>query len=395
MELLMNHSLKHRTTDNHQFSVPLSSKLDINPSIPKAGWRSDAWIVELAKQLLRGDGLIKINRKSKRDEHLWFPGTDHLDLARVSFSRWLDTQEIELLDSLTSILTVELHGLCIRLKNEEALRQSFGLLKKEDSFRTQTIALLQQQGFSDSDLLDLSSCLTGSALSPKSVALGIKQLRDGTFTSRRAASAQCFCGDSKFLDGRDILLEKLGQSHLKSSPLLINVKLPTTLNDVLFIENLDTFSLFCEQDRFEISGTALVYSKGFAASAQRLTQASGRRLFTMGDGDSKIHEAFESFLNGDLALPAFLFGDLDWAGLSIYECLKKNFPGLELWEEGYVVLERVLKMGGGHTAIEAKKEGQNHLEVHLLTNSRAIELAALLAFKNRFVDQETFSFAAH
>lgn len=351
------------------------------------GWRADPWIRALAKSLLaKPSSPARVAPASRRDGALWEQGGERVAEARHFLSIWALTGEVDV-DFLSETPARPLRGASILLRDEDALRAAFFMPRREESFRQKTIAALISDGMEPESIAGLEACLLGAALSPAAVASGLRKLRGGSFPSKRSASAQCFAGDSKFLDGREMLLARAGQSKLRPSPLLVNAWLPSSLKSALFVENLDTFSLLCGRDDFERDGMAVVYAKGFAASAERMLDPKGRIAFVSGAAGQA--QALEGLLNGE-PLPSYFFGDLDWAGLSIFEALKKNFPRLEMWAEGCACLIAELNAGGGHLPSEAKKMGQTPISPALLTDPLAVEMALLIARTGRFLDQEFF-----
>lgn len=84
----------------------------------------------------------------------------------------------------------------------------------------------------------------------------------------RALSAKCFWADSKFLDAREDLVRRLlpnADMHLITRPLLIHIAMATTTQQVLFVENQDTFLqlLSLQHCGSLCSNTTLVNSAGF------------------------------------------------------------------------------------------------------------------------------------
>ena len=155
---------------------------------------------------------------------------------------------------------------------------------------------------------------------------------------------------------------------------------------LLFIENKDTFDMLSRtadfRDRF-----AIVYLSGFMGTASRLRTNEGATLFF---SDSSTETGMQ-WVNGvwldDSEVPAYFWGDLDYAGLQIGVSLRKIFPSLDWYTPAYNEMIRLLNEGVGHPFSGAGKDGQTPVpEDHLWgIGKQAIVVVEAL---ERFLDQE-------
>lgn len=218
----------------------------------------------------------------------------------------------------------------------------------------------------------------------------------GIFTEKyltlRQISARAFWGHSKVLDGREELIASLFPSlTIAPRPVLVHVRLPTEFNDVLFIENLDSYLQAVNGQPIASQNLALVYTSGFRGSAERIRSASGASLhYHLATGYSQsATEKFERWwfnnqpLNGNL----WFWGDLDFSGMCILKVLRQRFGDVRAWPEGYGALVDSIKRGGGHPADIADKNDQidpGNTGCGYADN----ELLPLVRSTGRFADQE-------
>jgi hypothetical protein len=178
--------------------------------------------------------------------------------------------------------------------------------------------------------------------------------------SRRRISALLFWGDSKMLDSRPGVVEALSGSDL---PVLLNVSgLSGGFSSILFIENYDTYAEYAAS--CPIEGTVLVYSAGFGASAPRIREATGCILHYAASAgmDEANQRRFEAWLWKHSAekIPVAFFGDFDYAGMEIFRSLRRSFPEITLYRQGYDTMLEAVRQGNGHTQeMVEKKEKQN------------------------------------
>lgn len=176
----------------------------------------------------------------------------------------------------------------------------------------------------------------------------------------RQLSARCFWGASKFLDRRDLLLFTTFPSlahKIVSRPLLLSVYLPEQFEEILFVENQDTYLGLVAQTPAK---TGLIYLAGFRGAALRVREA-GQAVFSYVNLVSPTErERFIEFWLGHRQLPSYFWGDLDFAGMAILAALKQVFPGVEAWQPGYQPMVEMLRDGRGHSSIGGDKEKQYH-----------------------------------
>lgn len=179
-------------------------------------------------------------------------------------------------------------------------------------------------------------------------------------TTLRALSARCFWGDSKCLDRYDYLVTALFPSlahNLVPRPILMAVHLPEALEQVLFVENQDTFISLAEEN---LPGYALVYSAGFRGSAMRIREP-GNAVFSYlnPEGHADIRQRFEQlWFSADASIPCWFWGDLDFAGMAILKALRYTFTHTRAWQPGYAPLLERLQYGWGHTHDSSGKSQQ-------------------------------------
>lgn len=210
----------------------------------------------------------------------------------------------------------------------------------------------------------------------------------------REASARCFWGDSKFAENKEIWLREvfpLQMHRMRPRPILLNVVVPTEVHGVMWIENQDTFLRFAEQPPVEAETLALVYCAGFRATSPRIREP-GHAIFCALNG-RRSHtslKVLEQLWRGEVDLPCYFWGDLDFAGMSILASLRIAFPHAQSWEPGYRRLLEALQAGQGHTPEGAGKELQNDPNVTGCRYADHVLLPALrrsrLAVDQEFVD---------
>ena len=176
----------------------------------------------------------------------------------------------------------------------------------------------------------------------------------------RQLSARCFWGASKFLDRKELLLLATFPSiagRLLSRPLLLSVYLPANFEEILFVENQDSYLGLVT---LAPPRTGLIYLAGFRGAALRVREA-GQAVFSYVNIVSREErERFTAFWVGEKQMPSFFWGDLDFAGMAILAALKQVFPGVEAWQPGYQPMLDILHLGRGHSAVGGDKEKQYH-----------------------------------
>lgn len=192
---------------------------------------------------------------------------------------------------------------------------------------------------------------------------GLRALADEPLLLREI-SARLFWGQSKVLDGRQLLVSAvlgMDECPFPEMPVQLQTFLPEGgFDGVLFIENLATFEKATRERSTRFQRLALVFASGFKGSASRLRSATGASVYFASHGtQDPAHTArLLAWLWGGETLPCWFWGDLDFSGMRILAALRKTFPGLEAWQPGYGPMLEVLQHGGGHRPISARKDGQ-------------------------------------
>jgi len=203
----------------------------------------------------------------------------------------------------------------------------------------------------------------------------------------RALSARCFSGDSKFLDPHEQLIRELFPSlagNLRARPVMLTVHLARSPKQLLFVENQDTFLTLAKAD---LATVTLVYSAGFRGSAPRVREP-GQVEFAYLNAGRNTEYFTQAWFNRDTdTLPAYFWGDLDYAGMSILKALRQSFTGLTAWQPGYAPLLERLNKGLSHHQDSGVKNNQSVPE---LTGCHYTDTVLLPAIKQAqsFVDQE-------
>ncbi len=210
--------------------------------------------------------------------------------------------------------------------------------------------------------------------------------------SLRELSASCFWGDSKYLDNRQDLLEKLFPPvmlSLSRRTRLLQVKLPAHIEGVLIIENQDTFVRACLGRLQHAENLAIVYGAGFRATAEDIRMRDRVIFSTLeSSGTAEVRFRFEDAWFGDVhPLPVYFFGDLDYAGMAILASLRRQFGGAQAWQPGYERLLRHLLTGAGHSAEQADKALQKAVSATGCEYADS-KLIPALRKTGRFIDQE-------
>lgn len=218
------------------------------------------------------------------------------------------------------------------------------------------------------------------------------------YLTLRQISARAFWGHSKVLDGREELIAALFPSLIIAPrPVLVHVRLPTEFNDVLFIENLDSYLQAVAGRPAATQSLALVYTSGFRGSAERIRSTDGASLhyhlamsYSQGGYSQSATEKFEHWwfnnnqqLNGNL----WFWGDLDFSGMCILKVLRQRFGDVRAWPDGYAPLVSILLKGGGHPPDIADKLEQVDPGI-TGCNYADSELLSLIRNIGRFADQE-------
>jgi len=222
------------------------------------------------------------------------------------------------------------------------------------------------------------------------------ELARGVPLSWRQLSARCFLGDSKYLDSapRQALLRALfpaGRRIIGERPLLMHLYLPAQTQQVLLIENQDSFLWLADQSP---AATALVYIEGYRGGAARVRLPGIARFSALNVADSGARRDFLAWWQGQLERdwPVYFWGDLDFEGMQIAAALRHSFPDLDCWRRGYAPLLERLWRGDGHRPEQADKTRQKPI-ASTGCGYADRELVPALRATGRFVDQEALTSA--
>jgi len=208
--------------------------------------------------------------------------------------------------------------------------------------------------------------------------------------SARKESARCFWGLSKIFDNQEALKEYFGLESMPIS-LLIHMK-SHIIEQVLFIENQDTFYEACESEAKAFSHTVIIYASGFKASAKRIRKRRGSKMYFSFESKD-IEKRFQSFQEwfykeNENTLPVYFWGDFDHAGMDILKAFKVNFKNIDAWKVGYEIMIEAIKNDFGHTATMAGKERQIKHAKERTHCTYADEVLIPLLKNEMFLDQE-------
>jgi hypothetical protein len=204
----------------------------------------------------------------------------------------------------------------------------------------------------------------------------------------REASARLFESRSKILDGRDDWISAvLGEAcPWLDKPIQLQVTAQLgPLQLVLFVENLVTFTRMHHRAP---AGTALIYSAGFKASAERIAAGEVSWYFEHPAQDGSISALKAALFEGSAERPAIaFFGDLDYSGMVILKSLRQSWPQTTAWKIGYTELLALLTKGQGHSPESADKTEQKDPGFTGCIYADEVLLPALRTHR-AFVDQE-------
>lgn len=207
--------------------------------------------------------------------------------------------------------------------------------------------------------------------------------------SIRQESARCFWGMSKVFDKKYELCDYF---NLSEKPIFLQIHAKTNqAKKVLFIENLETYFSCIESKNELLNDFVLIYSSGYKASAKRVRQKGGSKIF-FSDNDFFDDKKKKEFLiwfysNDNEKKEVFFWGDMDYSGFSILSSLKKNFTNLQAWKNAYSLMAKELEKANGHSYKMSSK--QNQKEVYSTSCIYSDEVLIPLLNKTKmFLDQE-------
>ncbi|MDH5547043.1 MAG: DUF2220 family protein [Gammaproteobacteria bacterium] len=228
-----------------------------------------------------------------------------------------------------------------------------------------------------------------TGLSAEDIVLGFVKLSSliSKGMSLRQLSAYCFFGDSKFLDQRQDYVEKLfANSNIRPRPVVVNAYLPPRFDDVLFVENQDSYTELVLRGGMKF---AIVYMAGFRSSARNIRDRDSVSLHFHHASTESEKDAFQSwwFQESSQLRDVWFWGDLDFSGMGILKSLRQRFNNAAAWRPGYQALLRALESGAGHKAETASKEEQQD-PGEIGCEYADQELLPALRIRKRFIDQE-------
>jgi len=222
--------------------------------------------------------------------------------------------------------------------------------------------------------------------------IGRQLQRTAVALSCRTLSARSFKGDSKCLEHKEDYLGALFPEHqhrIKPRPLLLLVAIPERYNQVLFIENQESFlMLAAEHTHRLIAHSVLVYTAGFRAAATRINIHHNVAFAVHNPITVSSMRCFQRWWHSDAVLRDYYFwGDLDYSGMGILASMRQIYPALKAWQPGYQAMLRYHNKGLGHAPSEAKKQAQHDPGI---TGCDYVDqqLLPLLRLSQRFLDQE-------
>lgn len=181
----------------------------------------------------------------------------------------------------------------------------------------------------------------------------------------RNLSAKCFWGDSKFLDNKQNLISQLfpqASQNILPRPTLMNIALSEQLEQVIFVENQDSFLMLkhmAEKDQRFVK-TGFVYSSGFKGSSLNVRRRGQVLFSTLGQYNEAAKQSFENwwFSNDTNSIQSYFWGDMDYAGMSILKALRRSFTDISAWQTGFKLMLKFHEQGHGHKIRDSKKMQQ-------------------------------------
>jgi hypothetical protein len=210
---------------------------------------------------------------------------------------------------------------------------------------------------------------TDAAVIQKLVLIASNNARcNNRYHTLREISAHYFWGDSKFLDNKsDWLANSFTDLCVSARKVQVNYFLPKQYDQVLFVENLDTYHQLI-QKRCNLTQTlAIVYAAGFRLTASRIRTQDGVSLHeaaqSQGCSQAKSQPQSEAFIDWWFGaevgnLPCFFWGDFDFSGMGILKLLRHQFNDMQLWQPGYQAMLQQVEAGDAHPMSLRDKSGQ-------------------------------------
>lgn len=274
--------------------------------------------------------------------------------------------------------------LIFNFETETLLRAWLERPRKEDAHRAWTEAV-QTTDFPGDRTALAAAPLTFADKSPEQIVAAFAALASfiGQGYSLRQLSARCFWGDSKFLDGKEALVQQLyPQARIEARQLILDIWLPHEMHGVLFIENQDSYATMVGNH----PGLALIYCAGYKGAAHRIRDVGS--VLRHYSGEPAHIATFEAWLFAQQGeWPVWFWGDLDYEGMRILKALKQRFAAIDAWRPGYEILLRYLRETGGHPTAHGRKGEQTDPGA---TGGEYADTVLLPALRGTgsFVDQE-------
>ncbi len=206
--------------------------------------------------------------------------------------------------------------------------------------------------------------------------------------SVRHISSKYFWGLSKLLDNKSEIID---YCSLKPSPIILHIKsFNKKFKNILFVENLDTYTQILDSQNSIFNDYLIIYSSGFKAAAKRLRTTQGSKLFFEENCqlDKEGRETLKDWIydKRQINVNVYFWGDMDYAGINIFSTIKDIFTELEIWKPGYDELLNAIDVKDSHKPLDSDKESQVQPK---LTGVQYIDEVLIPILKNEeFVDQE-------
>lgn len=285
----------------------------------------------------------------------------------------------------------------LRYDRLPALNAALGLAdvveSPHDQWKTALLAGLQAPQEVKESLFSYDFQIPGKT--PGDIVEGLNRLLTlrGQTLLLREASSLAFWGISKALEHRAEMVARLyqmGSCPFEPNPLIVNLHFPPEgIYGVVFVENKTTFEVLQRSAEPGLLGMVLVFCSGYMGCAPRLRKRSQVSCYTSETSSTSTadRERMSAFLFDAEELPCYFFGDLDLAGMDILRSLRKSFPNVVAWKDGYTPMLDKLLRGHGHTAAAAGKSRQVDPVATGCPYADSVLLPALRE-TGRFIDQE-------
>ena len=218
-----------------------------------------------------------------------------------------------------------------------------------------------------------------------------EELSSGISLTLRQIAARYLWSDSKAIDTRDAtwLAQVLRVPDMCILPRTIHVSVHCVChapNSLLFIENQDTFDMYCQRQEL-VGSVAVIFLSGFKATAGRIRQQGAAQLFFSTATPPEAQQWVRDNWFSNIAVSCSIWTDLDFAGLSIAIALRRSFERLEWHDSAYRLMLMRLHKGQGHSFDSKHKGKQKEPDVPALWGHGRAYLDQMRQYQC-FVDQE-------